>query len=538
MDVTVMVPDQRLAALHAYRTADPRLAIFHHNWSTMSLQNSSSTAFISTGIPGLDNVLGGGLTRDRLYLVEGDPGAGKTTLALQFLIEGAARGETVLYITLAETEVELRAVAHAHGMSLAGVTVQEVIPDESVFDAAEQYTVLHPSEVEFGETNNMILSLVERLNPTRVVLDSLSELQLLSGTPLRYRRHVLALKQYFAKRACTAVLLDDKTSVQGDQQVRSVAHCVISLQHTDSEYGAERRLVRVLKYRGIGFRRGPHDYAIVRGGLRVYPRIVAAETRTLVKRGQVSSGLPALDALLGGGIEEGSSTLISGPPGTGKSSMAVQFVKAITDRGEHAAMFLFEESFNTLMNRSVGIGLDLTGPYESELLSVHQIDPAEMSPGEFTHAVCGAADRGAKVIVIDSLNGYLNAMPEAGFLTTHLHEVLTYLGQRGVVTFLVGVQAGIVGAMSTGIDVSYMADNVLILRYFEAHGAVKKAISVFKKRGSKHETTLREYDITHTGIAVGAVLNNFQGILTGVPTITPPGTDAGAAPAYPGTALP
>jgi circadian clock protein KaiC len=353
-----------------------------------------------------------------------------------------------------------------------------------------------------------------------VVLDSLSELQLLSGSPLRYRRHVLALKQYFAKRSCTAILLDDKTSVQGDQQVRSVAHCVISLQHTDSEYGAERRLVRVLKYRGVAFRRGPHDYSIVTGGLVVYPRIVAAESRELTRRAQVGSGLPALDQLLGGGIEEGSSTLVSGPPGTGKSSVAMQFVKAMTDRGQRAALFLFEESFNTLLNRSEGIGLDLHTPYESGLLTVHQIDPAEMSPGEFSHAVCGAADRGARVVVIDSLNGYMNAMPEAGFLATHLHEILTYLGQRGVVTFLVGVQQGIVGTtMTTGMDVSYIADNVLILRYFEAQGAVQKAISVFKKRGSMHETTLRQFDITTRGISVGPVLSNFQGILTGVPTI-------------------
>ena len=485
----------------------------------MSIQNTSSTAFISTGIPGLDNVLGGGLTKDRLYLVEGDPGAGKTTMALQYLAEGAARGETVLYITLAETEVELRAVAQAHGMSLEGVTVHEVIPNESLLDPSEQYTVLPPSEVELGETNNMILELVEKLNPTRVVLDSLSELQLLSGSPLRYRRHVLALKQYFAKRACTAILLDDKTSLRGDQQVRSVAHCVISLQHTDSEYGAERRLVRVLKYRGVAFRRGPHDYSIVTGGLVVYPRIVAAESRELTRRAQVSSGLPSLDLLLGGGIEEGSSTLVSGPAGTGKSSVVVQFVKAMTDRGERAAMFLFEESFNTLLNRSEGIGIDLHPPYASGALMVHQIDPAEMSPGEFSHAVCGAANKGAKVIVIDSLNGYMNAMPEAGFLVTHLREILTYLGQRGVVTFLVGVQNGIVGAMSTGMDVSYLADNVVVLRYFEARGAVEKAISVFKKRGSRHETTLRKFDITPRGIAVGPVLSNFQGILTGVPTI-------------------
>jgi circadian clock protein KaiC len=485
----------------------------------MTTQNSVTKAFISTGISGLDNILGGGLTKERLYLLEGDPGAGKTTMALQFLIEGAQRGETVLYITLAENNIELRAVADAHGLPMDGVHVHEVIPEESLLDPSEQYTVLHPSEVELGETNSLILEMIEKLNPSRVVLDSLSELQLLSGSALRYRRHVLALKQYFAKRACTALLLDDKTAVRGDQQVRSIAHGVISLQHTDSEYGAERRIVRILKYRGIAFRRGPHDYSIVTGGIIVYPRLVAAESRELVSRRQISSGIAQFDALLGGGIEEGSSTLISGPPGTGKSSLAIQFVKAITDGGQRAAMFLFEESFNTLLNRCIGIGVDLRPSYEAGLLSVNQIDPAEMSPGEFTHSVCSAVDAGAKVVVIDSLNGYLNAMPEAGFLTTHLHEVLTYLGQRGVVTFLVGVQQGMLGASTTGMDISYMADNVLIMRYFEARGSVEKAISVFKKRGSAHETTLRRFCITARGIEVGAVLDNFQGILTGVPML-------------------
>jgi circadian clock protein KaiC len=484
-----------------------------------SQQNALSKAFISTGIPGLDNILGGGLTKERLYLLEGDPGAGKTTIALQFLMEGAKRGEPVLYITLAENEIELRAVAESHGFTLDGVTVHEVIPEESILDPDEQYTILHPSEVELSETNSLILSQVEKINPTRVVLDSLSELQLLAGSALRYRRHVLALKQYFAKRLCTTLLLDDKTAAGGDQQVRSIAHGVISLQHTESDYGAERRMVRVVKYRGVAFRRGPHDYSIVTGGVVVYPRIVAAESREISKRAQVSSGIKAFDVLLGGGIEEGSSTLVSGPPGTGKSSLAAQFVKAVTDNGNRAAMFLFEESFNTLLNRAEGIGMDLRTPHESGLLSVHQIDPAELSPGEFSYAVCNAADSGAKVIVIDSLNGYLNAMPDARFLNIHLHEILTYLGQRGVVTFLIGVQNGIVGSMTTGIDVSYMADNVLMLRYFEARGAVEKSLSVFKKRGSGHETTLRRFRITGSGVEVGNVLANFQGVLTGVPAL-------------------
>lgn len=480
-------------------------------------QNSQTNAFISTGIAGLDAILAGGLTRDRLYLLAGDPGTGKTTMALQFLIEGARQGEPVLYITLAENQVELRAVAQSHGFSMEGITVHEIIPAESVLDPDEQYTVFHPSEVELAETNRIILAQIDQLNPSRVVIDSLSELQLLAGSPLRYRRHVLALKQYFAKRACTALFLDDQTASGSEQQVRSIAHGVISLQQIESGYGAERRILRVLKYRGIDYRRGPHDYAISTGGIIAYPRIVAAKTRVFAWRQQLASGLPALDVLLGGGIEEGSSTLVAGPPGTGKSSLAAQFVKAVTSRGEKAAMFVFEEALNTLLNRADGIGMDLRTPIASGLLTVTQIDPAELSPGQFSHAVREAADDGAKVIVIDSLYGYLNAMPEARFLSIHLRELLTYLGQRGVLTFLVGVQQGVIGAMGSNVDVSYLADNVLLLRYYEAGGAVHKALSVFKKRGSEHETTLRAFEITREGLKVGAVLKGFRGILTGVP---------------------
>ncbi|WP_342113135.1 ATPase domain-containing protein [Pseudoduganella sp. OTU4001] len=480
-------------------------------------QNNQTDAFISTGIAGLDTILAGGLTKDRLYLLEGNPGAGKTTIALQFLQEGARQGERVLYITLAENEVELRAVARSHGFAMDGVDVHEIIPAESVLDPDEQYTIFHPSEVELGETNRRILSRIDQLNPSRVVLDSLSELQLLAGSPLRYRRHVLALKQYFAKRACTALFLDDKTAAGGDQQVRSIAHGVISLHQHESGYGAERRVLRVLKYRGIDYRRGPHDYVIVRGGVVVFPRIVPSESREIAARKQIASGIAALDALLGGGIEEGSSTLISGPPGTGKSSLAAQFVKTAAERGQRAAMFVFEEALNTLLNRADGIGMDLRTPLSNGMLSVHQINPAELSPGQFSHLVCQAADAGAKVVVIDSLNGYLNAMPEARFLTSHLREVLTYLGQRGVATFLVGVQQGMMGPMGSSVDVSYLADNVLMLRYFEASGAVHKALSVFKKRGSEHETTLRSFDITRAGLKVGPVLADFRGILTGVP---------------------
>jgi circadian clock protein KaiC len=484
-------------------------------------QNSSTSSFLSTGIPGLDNILAGGLTKDRLYLIEGEPGSGKTTMSLQFLNEGAKRGEPVMYITLSETEVEVRAVAQSHGWTLDGITIHEVIPRENILDPKEQYTLFHPSEVEMGSTTQDILSAIERVKPTRIVLDSLSELQLLAGNTLRYRRQVLAFKQFFASRSCTALLLDDRaSSIHGDSQVRSIAHAVITLDLVMKDYGAERRRLRIAKYRGIAFRGGMHDYAITRGGLVVYPRLVASETRVMVKRQQTSSGLPELDELLGGGIEEGTSTLIAGPPGTGKSSLSAQFVAAATKQNRRAAMFLFEESANNLLNRADGLGMDLRAHLQSDLLSIHQIDPAEQTPGEFTHIVCQAADAGAKVIVIDSLNGYLNAMPDERFLTTHLHELLTYLGQRGIVTILVGVQQGMMGSnMSTSIDASYLADNVIMLRYFEAFGEVRQAISIFKKRSGLHERTIRRFSMSSNGIQVGPVLRQFRGILTGVPVI-------------------
>lgn len=475
-------------------------------------------SFLSTGIAGLDNILGGGLTKDRIYLVEGEPGTGKTTTGLQFLLEGARQGESVVYITLAETTGELQSVAESHGWSMDGIHIHEVLPSENLLKPEAQYTMFHPSEVEMGATTQLILSVIDLRKPTRVVLDSLSELQLLADTPLRYRRQVLALKQFFASRSCTVMLLDDRTSAGADLQVRSIAHGVITLEQSVKDYGAERRRVRVVKYRGMAFRGGMHDYDIQLGGLCVYPRLVAAESRVMGARAQLQSGLDQLDALLGGGLEEGTSTLISGPPGTGKSSLASQYVAAAAGRGESSAMFLFEEATNNLLNRTDGLGMDIRAPYESGLVQIQQIDPAELSPGEFTSAVCQAADRGCKVVVIDSINGYLNAMPDERFLTTHLHELLTYLGQRGVVTLLVGVQQGMLGGnMSTAVDASYLADNVLMLRYFEHDGEVKQAVSVFKKRGSLHERTIRQFSMSERGIEVGGVLRGFRGILTGVP---------------------
>jgi circadian clock protein KaiC len=483
-------------------------------------QNSSTNAFLSSGIVGLDEILRGGFTRDRLYLVEGSPGSGKTTLALQFLIEGARQGEPVLYITLSETAVELRAVAAAHGWSLDGIYIHEVLPSESILNPDEQYSIFHPSDVEMGDTTRKILSIVEEIAPARIVLDSLSELQLLASNPLVYRRQVLAFKQFFASRACTALFLDDCTASDGDLQVRSIAHGVMSLERMATDYGGIRRRLEIVKYRGIAFGEGLHDYKIQHGGLVIFPRLIAAESREMVHRAQFASGLPELDALLGGGIEEGSSTLIAGPPGTGKSSLTAQFVASCLARQQQASMFIFEESASNFLNRADCLGIDLRSHLPSGRLSLKQVDPAQLTPGEFSHIVCRAADQGAKVIVIDSLNGFLQAMPNEKLLATHMHELLTYLGQRGVVTLLVGVQQGMLGgSMSTSIDASYLADNVILLRYFEAAGEVQQAISVFKKRGSQHERTIRRLSITSAGIHIGPVLKQFHGILTGVPKL-------------------
>ncbi|MYM75247.1 AAA family ATPase [Duganella sp. FT134W] len=485
----------------------------------MEKQNSLSTDFLPTGVPGLDSVLTGGLTKDRLYLVEGEPGTGKTTLALQFLNEGVRNGEATLYITLAETKVELRSVAQSHGWTMDGIHIEEIIPDEKALDPDQQYTIFHPSEIELGNTTQRILGAIDRYQPRRVVLDSLSELQLLAESPLRYRRQVLALKQYLSSRNCTTIFLDDRTALSTDLQVRSVAHGVMTLELIDQAYGAERRRLRVVKYRGVAFRGGAHDYKIIKGGLYVYPRLVAAATREASSRKQLSSGLPSLDALLGGGLEEGMSTLLSGPSGTGKSSLAAQFVHAATQRGAQCAMFLFEEARNNMLNRCANLGFNLSGAIDTGLLSVQQIDPAELSPGEFASAVMQEVERGARIVVIDSLNGYLNAVPDERFLIIHLHELLTYLGQRGVVSLLVGVQSGVMGpGMTSAVDASYLADNIIMLRYFEAEGEVRQAISVFKKRGSTHERTLRRFEIGPTGLHVGPVLKDFHGVLTGVPT--------------------
>ena len=473
-----------------------------------------------TGIPGLDDILRGGLTPDRLYLVEGVPGSGKTTLALDFLRAGVRNGETVLYVTLSETAQELAAVGASHGWDLAGINIHEMAPAEGVLASQEQYTLFHPTEVELGEATETILDEVGRLQPSRVVFDSLSEIRLLAGTALRYRRQILALKRYFAGRRCTVLLLDDLTSTERDLQVQSIAHGVVTLEHLHPEYGAERRRLRVVKYRGVAFRGGYHDYNIVRGGLAVFPRLVAAEHRRAAPGATLSSGVAALDRLLGGGIDFGTSTLLVGQPGTGKSSLSTQFVACHTAAGGRAAMFVFDESVESLLARARALGQDLDAPMEDGRLQLQQVDPAELSPGEFAWRLrCAVEEQGVRLIVIDSLNGYLNAMPGEEFLTVQLHELLAYLAQNGVATLLLSAQQGLVGAgAQSPVDASYLADSVVLLRYFEASGEVHQAISVIKKRSGAHERSIRELRLTEAGIEVGAPLRHFRGVLTGTPS--------------------
>ena len=475
----------------------------------------------ATGITGLDNILCGGLTPFRLYLVEGVPGSGKTTLAMQYLMEGARNGESVLYVTLSETEEELRAMARSHEWSLDGITIRELVPPEESLQPAEQYTMFHPAEVELSETTRTILTDVERLKPTRLVFDSLSELRLLAGDPLRYRRQLLALKQFFRGRRCTVLLLDDLTSSGRDLQVQSIAHGVLVLEQLLPEYGADRRRMRVLKHRGRRFRGGYHDYLIGTGGLQVFPRLVAAEHRTNLDEQKFSSGITTLDELIGGGLERGTSTLIVGAAGTGKSSLAAQFVAAAAGRGQHSAMFIFDESKNTLLSRMSGLGVNLRQHVENGTVVIRQVDPAELTPGEFAWTIRREVEENqAKIVVIDSLNGYLNAMPGERFLTIHLHELLMFLGEKGVATILIGAHQGMMGPMVTPVDASYLADAVILLRYFEARGEVRQAISVMKKRGGQHERTIRDFALEPGGINVGLPLKGFRGVLTGVPVET------------------
>jgi circadian clock protein KaiC len=472
---------------------------------------------VSTGVSGLDNVLGGGLTPDRLYLIEGSPGTGKTTLGLGFLLDGAAGGQTGLYITLAETETELRAVAQTHGWSLDSITICEMVPADGLAEDQEQ-SLLHPSEVELGETIRAIMSKVSELLPSRVVIDSLSELRLLAQSPVRYRRQILALKHFFSTLSCTVLLLDDKTAAQADLQLHSIAHGVVALEQTLAGFGAQRRRIHVVKMRGVRFRGGYHDFDIERGGLAVFPRLVAAEHTIDYDDAAVSTGSAQFDALLGGGLHPGTATLLTGPAGVGKTTTAVQCMVAALDRGERATYFLFDERLPTLLKRSAALNMNLQPFLDSGRLNLRAIDPAELSPGEFAAAVRKSVEQeGARVVVIDSLNAYLQSMPNEQFLILQMHELLTYLGQRGVVTLLILGMHGIMGDIRTDVDMSYLADTAVQLRYFEAFGTVRQAISVIKTRTAQHERTIREFQITEKGLVLGEPLTEFQGVLTGVP---------------------
>lgn len=474
---------------------------------------------VSTGITGLDDVLCGGLDPDRLYLVEGEPGTGKTTLALQFLLEGARRGETGLYVTLSESERELRLVAKRHGWSLDDISVFELVPPEATLDPEKELTLFHPAELELTETSKMIFDRVTAVEPTRVVFDSLSEMRLLAQNSLRYRRQILALKHFFAGRRCTVFLLDDLSSSEQDLQLHSIAHGVITLQQTAADYGAERRRMRVKKMRGIKFRGGYHDFIIEAGGIKIFPRLVAAEHHKPFVGNLTTSGVAELDTLLGGGLERGTSVLLVGGAGVGKSSIAVTYAVGAAQRGERVAMFAFDEGLGTLYARAAGLGVNLQEYVDQGLITVQQIDPAEMSPGQFTQLVRNAVEqRDVRVLLIDSLNGYLNAMPDERFLVLQVHELLSYLNQLGVLTIMVLAQHGLLGHMQTPIDLSYLSDAVIMLRYFEAAGRVRRAISVVKKRSGPHENTIREFQLTSEGVKVGPPLTEFSGILTGTPT--------------------
>ena len=485
----------------------------------MDDKSSLGSAKAQLGIAGLDDILLGGLARKRLYLFEGNPGTGKTTLALQFLLEGARCGEKGLYITLSETEDELRDTALSHGWSIGNaIDIFELAPAESLLDEKEQQSLLYSSDLELGETTRRIFEAVERSKPQRMVLDSLSEIRLLAQSSLRYRRQILVLKHYFAQRDVTVMLLDDMTAEAGDKAVHSVAHGVVRLEELAPDYGAERRRLRVVKYRGQPFRGGYHDFTIKTGGVDIFPRLIAAEHRGRTASSIFSSGVSQLDALLGGGIESGSTTLVIGPAGTGKSLMVLQFAAAAVQRNERVALFVFDEELGLLFSRTKEMGIDLESLRNNGNLIIEQMDAAEVSPGEFAHKVRMAAEKHhVRTVIIDSLNGYQNAMPQEQFLILHMHELLQYLNRQGVATFLTVAQHGLVGDMKSPVDLTYLADSVVLLRYFEAFGRVRRAISVLKKRTGPHEATIREFSIGNNGITVGSPIEQFQGVLRGVP---------------------
>jgi circadian clock protein KaiC len=478
-----------------------------------------TTSKAATGITGLDDILAGGLSRRHVFLLEGEPGTGKTTVALQFLQAGALAGERCLYITLSETERELREGAQSHGWELGeNITIFELTPPETMLNSEHHQSLLYSSDLELGEATGQIFEVVERVKPTRVVIDSLSEIRLLAQSSLRYRRQILAIKHYFSRFETTVLLLDDLTTESLDKTVHSVAHGVIRLEELNPDYGAERRRLRVVKYRGQKYRGGYHDFTIMADGIHVFPRLVAAEHRSRYESAVISSGIAELDALLGGGIDGGSSTLILGPAGTGKSLISLVFAAAAVARGERVGLFIFDEEMGLLFERMKKMGIDLDALQKTGNLEIEQVDAAELSPGEFAHRVRACVDRKKiKTVVIDSINGYQAAMPQENALVLHMHELLLYLNRQGASTFMTVAQHGLVGDMRAPVDITYLADTVILLRYFEAMGQVRRAVSIIKKRTGTHESTIREYRIGAQGLKIGAPLEAFQGVLRGVP---------------------
>jgi circadian clock protein KaiC len=472
-------------------------------------------------VSGLDDILGGGLPTNHLYLLEGEPGTGKTTIALQFLLEGVAKGERGLYVTLSESTAELTAVASSHGWSLDGIEIFELSKNTGL-NVDQGYTIFHPAEVELQQTVDEVLKTVERYNPQRVAFDSLSEMRLLAREPLRFRRQILALKQFFSGRDCTLILLDDKTAPEGDLQLHSLAHGVMVLEHVALEYGSERRRLKVTKVRGIKFRGGYHDFRILTGGVEVYPRVLQEQPRVVVTGDSLLSGSAPLDALLGGGLTCGTSTLITGAAGTGKSILCTQFARADIRRGKNVLFYLFDERLSTFTLRSTALDMDMTEARESGQLTMRQVEPTELSPGEFASQVVKAVEGDkCSLVIIDSINGYMQSMPEERLLAIQIHELLSFLANNGVTCIMTLVQHGIFGnPVDDAVDVSYLADTVILMRYFEVAGSVRQAISVVKKRSGDHERTIRECKVQKGGLYVGDPIRDFQGVLTGVPHYT------------------
>jgi circadian clock protein KaiC len=485
---------------------------------TRSPNSPQPSTIISTGITGLDDVLLGGLARNHLFLVSGDPGTGKTTLGLQFLLEGVARGEKVMYVALSESKAELEEVARSHGWTTEGMRVFEMVPTEEELNPEAQYTVFHPAEVELADALTSVLKKVDEEKPQRIVFDSLSELRMLARDALRYRRQILALKRHFVGSNCTCLLLDDHTVGGEDRQLQSIAHGVILLQSLDRDFGVKRRRLEVRKMRGAKFREGFHDFTIRSGGLEVFPRLIAAEHRPKAAKQPVHSGIDALDELFGGGVDSGTTTLLLGPAGSGKSSVAALYVHSAAERGEAAAVFSFDETTATYLKRTRSLGIELDQHIAAGRVLLQQVDPAEMSVGEFVSAIRSFVEtRDARVIVVDSLNGLINAMPGEDYLLLQMHELFSYLNQHGITTLCTLAQSGFLGPMRNPVDISYLADSVLVFRYFESAGEVRQAVSVVKKRSGSHERAIRELRFGDGSIQLGAPLVNFEGVLTGSP---------------------